>query len=95
MREGSTTEPSVAIAPSVSGGQASKELQSTNQLLATSNDRLHQISARKLTRAQQETVTEIKNYIAQARKAADEGDSQRAYNLAHKANLLSSDLLAH
>jgi cytoskeletal protein RodZ len=92
VRNGSTTEPTVQIAPSVPGRQASKELQTTNQLLATTDVNLKKLSGRTLTQAQQETLTQIKNYMEQARKAADNGDPQRAYNLAHKANLLSTEL---
>jgi hypothetical protein len=92
VRNGSTTEPAVQIAPSVSGRQASKALRSTDQLLATTDANLKRLSASTLTAAQEATVTQIKNYMEQSRKAADNGDPQRAYNLAHKANLLSTEL---
>jgi hypothetical protein len=92
VRNGSTTEPAVQIAPSVPGRQASKALRTTDRLLATTDANLKKLSARNLTPAQEATVTQIKNYMEQSRKAADNGDPQRAYNLAHKANLLSTEL---
>jgi hypothetical protein len=82
----------VQIAPSVPGRQATKALHSTDQLLATTDANLKKLSAHTLTPAQEATVTQIKNYMDQSRKAADNGDPQRAYNLAHKANLLSTEL---
>ena len=95
VHNGSTTEPTVQIAPGVPGRQASKALQNTNQLLATTDANLKKLSGRTLTPAQQDTLTQIKNYVSQARKAADNGDPQRAYNLAHKANLLTTELVGH
>jgi hypothetical protein len=95
VRNGSTTEPTVQIAPSVPSRQASKSLQNTNQLLAATDANLKKLSGRTLTPSQQETVTQIRSYADQARKAADNGDPQRAYNLAHKANLLSTELPDH
>jgi hypothetical protein len=38
-------------------------------------------------------VKQTKSYMDQAKKALDDGDLQRAYNLALKANLLSAELV--
>jgi len=40
-------------------------------------------------------VKQIKSYMEQAKGAAKDGDVQRAYNLAVKANLLSAELAEH
>jgi len=95
VRNGSTSDTAVALAPSGTQQQAPQTLQDTNQLLATSDANLKRISGRELSPGQQDTVTQIKSYMKQARSAADSGDLQRAYNLAYKANLLSADLAGH
>jgi hypothetical protein len=70
-------------------------MESTNQLLATSDANLKKVSGRPLNASQQDTVKQIKSYIDQAKNAAKAGDAQRAYNLAVKANLLSAELAGH
>jgi hypothetical protein len=40
-------------------------------------------------------VTQIRNYVQQAKAAENAGDLQRARNLAFKAQLLSDDVLRH
>jgi len=77
------------------GPQASKQTEATKQLLTSTKANLKKISSRQLTASEQETVKQIQTYMDQAKKAADEEDSQRAYNLAVKANLLSAELAGH
>jgi hypothetical protein len=72
-----------------------KPIESTNQLLATSNANLKKISGRQLSANQEDTVKQIKSYMEQAKTAANDGDLQRAHNLAVKANLLSAELAGH
>jgi len=74
---------------------ASRQIESTNQLLAASDTNLKKISGRQLSASQQDTVKQIKSYMEQAKAAATDGDVQRAYNLAVKANLLSAELAGH
>lgn len=95
VRNGSTTDPTVELAPSRNEQQASKELHNTNQLLASSDANLKRLRGRQLSPSQQDTVNQIKSYMEQARRAASSGDLQRAHNLAFKANLLSADLAGH
>jgi hypothetical protein len=92
VRNGSTAEPTVAISPGMSNLEASEELNSTNQLLASADANLKQIANRQLDDAQQDTVRQIRSYMEQAKTAAANGEVQRAYTLANKANLLSADL---
>lgn len=93
VRNGSTTDPTVAISPSESDLQASHQLKSTNRLLASTEMNLKQLVNRPLDADQQATVKQIKSYMEQARAASQNGEMQRAYTLAHKANMLSADLL--
>jgi hypothetical protein len=95
IRNGGTADPALDLSPGLSPQQASHELESTNQLLAASDTNLKQISGRQLSAVQQDTVKQIKSYMEQAKGAANDGDMQRAYNLARKASLLSAELAGH
>lgn len=95
VRNGSTTDPTVAISPGLSEQQISQQMKKTDQLLAAADANLKVISGRQLSASQQDTVTQIKSFIEQAKTASSSGDVQRAYNLANKANLLSVDLKGH
>jgi hypothetical protein len=95
VRDGSTSEPAVQLSPALSKGQTSDKIQNVNQLLATTESNLKQISGRNLNPTQQDTVKQIRNYMDDARKAVDSGDVERGRNLAFKAHLLSDDLAKH
>lgn len=95
VRDGSTTEPAVQLSPALSQGQTSDKIQNLNQLLATTESNLKQISGRTLNPTQQDTVKQIRMYMDDARKAVDSGDVERGRNLAFKAHLLSDDLAKH
>jgi hypothetical protein len=95
VRNGGTADPSVDLSPGVNPQQASHQKANTNQLLATSDANLKKIAGHPLSASQQDTVKQIKSYMEQAKDAANDGDVQRAYNLALKANLLSADLAGH
>jgi len=92
---GGANDSSVNLSPGVSPQQASRQMDNTNKLLATSDANLQKLSGRQLSASQQDTVKQIKSYMDQAKKAATGGDAQRAYNLAVKANLLSAELAGH
>jgi len=85
----------VQLSQDVNQQQASREQQVTDQLLAQTASNLKTLAARQLTSGQLDTVTQIKTYMEQSRAAENEGDLQRAHNLALKANLLSADLVGH
>jgi hypothetical protein len=95
VRNGGTSDPTVNLSPGVSSQQASRQMESTNQLLATSDTNLKKVSGRQLNPNQQDTVKQIRSYMEQSKTAAKGGDAQRAYNLAVKANLLSAELVGH
>jgi hypothetical protein len=93
VRNGGTEDPKVDLSPRRNQEQASQQTENTKQLLAASDANLNKISSRPLSASQQDTVKQTKSYMDQAKKALDDGDLQRAYNLALKANLLSAELV--
>src|SRR5229473_1200524 len=95
VRNGGTADPAVQLAPGVSNEQASRQRQSTTQLLATTDTNLKQLAARQLNGTQQDSVSQIRKYMEQAKAAENAGDVQRAQNLAAKALMLSDDLVKH
>jgi hypothetical protein len=95
VKNGGTNEPIVDLSPDVNQKQASEQAVRTNQLLASSDANLKKISGRQLSASQLDTVKQIQSYIDQSKKAANDGDVQRAYKLAVKANLLSAELAGH
>ena len=94
VRNGSTADPTEDLSP-VPSPQASHLSDSTKQLLASSDANLKKISGRQLNESQQDTARQVKSYMEQANAAEKDGDVQRAYNLAVKANLLSAELAKH
>lgn len=94
VRNGSTPDPTVAISPDVSDEETSRKLNSTDRLLASADANLRQVATRQLSEAQEDTIKQIKVYMEQARTAEKNGEVQRAYTLANKANMLSADLAA-
>jgi hypothetical protein len=95
VRDGGTADPVVQLAPGMSAEQASSQRQNTTQLLAATDTNLKEISSRQLNPSQQDSVSQIRKYIEQAKAAEQAGDVQRAHNLASKALLLSDDLAKH
>lgn len=95
VRDGGTTDPTVAISPGVNPQQASQQVGSTKWLLTKTDENLKIVTSRQLTAAQQETVHQIQSYVKQSKEASDGGDVQRAYALANKARMLSGDLVKH
>lgn len=66
--------------------------QNTGQLLDATENNLKKLT-RQLSDNEQATVRQIRTYILQAKAAVNDGDLERAYNLATKANLLSNELV--
>ena len=92
VQNGGTAEPKVDLSSGANQQQASEQAKRADDLLARSDANLKKISGRQLSASQEDTVKQIQSYIDQAKKAASDGDVQRAYNLAVKANLLSAEL---
>jgi hypothetical protein len=95
IRHGSTPEPTAQLAPGMTQEQARHQRQNTEQLLVSTETNLQQLAGRSLNSSQQETVGQIRNYMAGARSALQGGDTQRAHTMAAKAQLLSDDLVKH
>ena len=95
VRNGGTADPVVQLAPGMSAEQASSQRQNTTQLLAATDANLKQISSRQMNPSQQDSISQIRKYMEQAKAAEQAGDVQRAHNLASKALLLSDDLVKH
>ncbi|HEX4488562.1 MAG TPA: hypothetical protein VH088_19945 [Terriglobales bacterium] len=93
VRNGSATDPTTQISPSLPPQQASSQLQNTTALLTTTDENLKTISGTQLNADQEDMVKQIHTYVEQARAAAGAGDLERANNLATKAQLLSAELV--
>jgi hypothetical protein len=93
VRNGSATDPTTQISPSVPQQQASSQLQSTNSLLSSADTNLKSISGAQLNSSQEDMVKQIRTYMEQAKAATETGDLERANNLATKAQLLSAELV--
>jgi hypothetical protein len=92
VREGSTADPTTQLAPGISPEQASRERQTTTQLLSSTDAALQELSGRQLSSDQQETLAQIRKFMQQSKAADKDGDPQLAYKLAVKAHLLSDGL---
>ncbi len=95
VREGGTSESIVQLSPRMTEEQASHQRQRTSQLLASTDANLKRISERQLKPNEQEMLSQVRNYIEQARAAVAAGDLRRGRNLALKAHLLSDELVRH
>lgn len=95
VRNGGASDDVVHLSPGGSQEQNGHNRENTDQLLATTDANLKQLSGRPLSSAQQSTVDQIHSYMRQAKSAADAGDLARAHTLAFKAHLLSDDLAKH
>lgn len=71
---------------------ASQAQQSTTQLLDATEQNLRALT-RTLSNDEQNTVSQIRSYVVQARSALKDQDLERAHNLALKAHQLSDVLL--
>lgn len=95
VREGGASEPAAQIAPGMTPAEAARERQNAEQLLGAAGGQVKELALRTLDARQQETLGQIRNYMAGARAALQEGDVRRASTLAQKAHLLAEDLVQH
>jgi hypothetical protein len=95
VNNGGAPDPTVQLSPGVSPEAASRQRQSTTLLLSTTENNLKTVAGHQLNPSQQDTVTQIREYMKQAETSADAGDLQRAHTLAFKAKLLSDELAKH
>jgi uncharacterized protein YjgD (DUF1641 family) len=83
----------VQLTGGTSGEQAVHQ-RSTEQLTAATEENLKKIDGRSLTSSQQDTVSQIKQFMEQSKTAAAAGDLDLAHSLAMKAHLLSEELVS-
>ena len=65
--------------------------QSAEQLLASAENNINRIN-RSLNEQEQSMRQQVANFVQQSRRALQDGDVERGYNLALKASLLSNEL---
>jgi outer membrane biosynthesis protein TonB len=94
VTEGGTQPATPQLSASMPHNQAIDKKLNTNQLLEATDYKLKSI-ARALNADEQAMLQHIRSYMQQARDAARDGDTERAYNLALKAHLLSDELTKH
>jgi hypothetical protein len=93
IQEGSAPDSPGQLAAGVGLDDSSSHAkQTTEQLLQSAQANLNSIN-RPLSPEEQAMVAQIKDYMAQSRKAAADSDTVRAHNLALKAHLLSDELV--
>jgi len=95
VRQGGVDEPKAQIVTGMTPEEASRQRQRAEQSLTTTVETLERIDPQVLSAQQQETVSQIHNYMEGARSALKEGDISRAHTLAMKAALLAEDLAKH
>jgi hypothetical protein len=93
VRHGGTAEPSIQLAGGAAGNQNSPQRDAANQLLGSTEENLKKLSGQQLSAAQEDTVTQIRQFMAQSKAAVADGDMERARTLAWKAETLSEDLV--
>jgi hypothetical protein len=93
VRQGGTSEPSIQLAGGAEGDKAAQQLNSANEMLASTEENLKKIAGQPLNSDQQDAVNQIRQFMDQSKKAEAAGDLDRAHALARKAQLLSQELV--
>jgi hypothetical protein len=93
VRQGGSAEPSLQLGGEPNRTQSSHQGEAAKQLLGSTEANLKKIAGQQLTSNQQETVTQIRQFVDQSKAAVAAGDLERARTLAWKAELLSEDLV--
>lgn len=92
-RTSATDVPSeTALAAAQSIEQVVKQKETTAQLLDSTENSLKSLT-RNLSDQEKDMKAQIQSYIAQSHKATTDGDFERAFNLAKKAQLLADGLI--
>lgn len=92
VEEGGKTDPAPPpLVADTAHDQATRQRLNSNQLISEAEYNIRGIS-RSLSAEEQAIVQHIRGFIEQSRQATRDGDTERAYNLAVKAHLLSGSL---
>lgn len=84
--------PDLAIAAAIPSAQVSQQKEDTVRMVDATENALKGIN-RSLSDNEKAMRTQIQSYLQQSRKATVDGDFERAYNLAKKAQLLADALV--
>jgi len=89
-----TTEPApeMTVAAAIPSDKANKQREDTARMVDATENALKSIT-RQLNDEEKSMRTQIETYLQQSRKATADGDYERAFNLAKKAQVLSEALL--
>jgi ElaB/YqjD/DUF883 family membrane-anchored ribosome-binding protein len=89
---GSETPPDTAIAAAMPSAAITRQKEDTAQIVDATENSLKNLS-RQLNDEEKTMKTQIQSYLQQSRKATTDGDFERAFNLAKKAQLLAEALI--
>ena len=90
--QGGVDEPKAQIVTGMAPAEAERQRQAAEQFLKLADATLKRVGFGPFNALQEETVSQIRNYMEEARSALKEGDISRAHTLAEKADLLAHDL---
>lgn len=90
VSHGGTSESSLQLE---GGTGATQQRDATAQMLGTTENNLKKLSGQQLSQSQQDSVTQVRQFIEQSKTALASGDTDRARTLAWKAKTLSEDLV--
>jgi hypothetical protein len=93
VRQGGTSEPAIQLTGGAAGAQKSEAQATAGPMIDATEENLKKLSARQLSATEQETITQIRQFITQSKTAVAAGDMERARTLAWKAQTLSDDLV--
>ncbi len=93
--EGGAKEPPEQIAPGLAPEEREHERREAQQWLSATDGDLKILADRHLSPQRQDSVKQVRFYLADARSAMKEGDFKRAHTLALKAHLLTDDMVKH
>ena len=93
VKNGGSDEPTITLKGKTTAEQASQQRYNTEQLTASAEANLKNITTRQLSPTQQEMVSQVKLFLEQSKKAVADGDLQRGHDFAVKAQLLSNELV--
>jgi ElaB/YqjD/DUF883 family membrane-anchored ribosome-binding protein len=88
----SEVPPDIAIAAAMPSEALTKQKESTAQIVDATENSLKNLS-RQLSDEEKAMKSQIQSYLLQSRKATTDGDFERAFNLAKKAQLLADALI--
>jgi len=91
--EAPSQRPAPLITPQLSAGDQASFERETGEDIAVAEKNLQGAQGRQLSAPQKDIVDKIRSFLSQARDASKIGDWARAQNSAHKARLLSIELM--